>query len=375
MKNIIELHMVRTCPANSMNRNRTGDQKTTTYGGVTRQVISSQAKKRAVRNSWEGNSQMKSYNSRKIKDKIKSLLEEQSNISCEGVDFDEVAGFICNVRFNDLKGFDEQKTEDAPEKEGKKTSKKKTAIANVSQMELDYIVNETTELLNGMEKYSKKDLLENSKDYCKKLKSEKILSWDTALFGRMMASNKHLDVPAACQVAFSISIDKSDVEYDDFIATDDFVGSFGVEGSAHMGESSLMSSSLYEFAVFNSGIAKDNMPSAKEEDIADKIVEAIKAFVFSMPSGKQNSFAAYSWPHVMVVVKDAHPLSLMDTFHKPFDFSKSENTLQKAWSNLKDNFETKHKKWAVKAQSFELTNDSDDDLETLLSEVKKAILI
>ncbi len=53
-RTIIDLHVLQTVPPSNLNRDDTGSPKTAVYGGVRRARVSSQAWKRATRESFQG---------------------------------------------------------------------------------------------------------------------------------------------------------------------------------------------------------------------------------------------------------------------------------------------------------------------------------
>jgi len=136
---------------------------------------------------------------------------------------------------------------------------------------------------------------------------------DVALFGRMAASNIDLNTDAACQVAHSISTHTVHNEYDYFTAVDDRSPEDNA-GAAHLDTVEYNSSTLYRYATI--------CVSDLVRTMGDETVEAIRsfgeAFICSMPTGKQNSFANRTLPDfVYVTVRDDQSINLSAAFEKP----------------------------------------------------------
>lgn len=138
-------------------------------------------------------------------------------------------------------------------------------------------------------------------------------SKDILLFGRMVAADPSLNFDAACQVAHAISTHAVQTEFDFFTAIDDCAESG--EGAAHLDSSEFCSSTLYRYATVNTGELHKYLSA---EETAETVVDFIKAFCLSMPTGKQNSFANRTLPDLIyVTVRDDQPVNLAGAFEKP----------------------------------------------------------
>jgi CRISPR system Cascade subunit CasC len=87
-----------------------------------------------------------------------------------------------------------------------------------------------------------------------------------------------------------------------------------------------MSSTLYRYATIDIAHLNQNLGST---DAAMRAIQAfIKAFITSMPSGKQNSFANRTLPSAVVVqLRSTQPVSLVNAFEKPIRATNNENEL------------------------------------------------
>ena len=155
----------------------------------------------------------------------------------------------------------------------------------------------------------------NKADAKKTAKSEH--SVDVALFGRMVADDTDLNVDAACQVAHAISVHAVENEYDYFTAVDDHKNADAEEdaGAGMIGTVEFNSSTLYRYATVDVDRLRDNLGDA---EATRRAVEAFaRAFVLSMPTGKQNTFANRTLPDaVLVVLRDTQPINLVGAFEE-----------------------------------------------------------
>ena len=158
---------------------------------------------------------------------------------------------------------------------------------------------------------AKQEKMPNKADCQKALKDNP--SIDIALFGRMVADDPSLNFDAAAQVAHAISTHAVENEFDYFTAVDDCAPEDNA-GAGHLGTVEFNSSTLYRYATVNVGELK-NM-------LGEKAPEAVRAFadafIRSMPTGKQNTFANWTRPDaVYVTVRRDQPVNMAGAFEKP----------------------------------------------------------
>ena len=138
-------------------------------------------------------------------------------------------------------------------------------------------------------------------------------SVDIALFGRMVADDADLNVDAASQVAHSISTHAVQNEYDYFTAVDDCSPEDSA-GAGHLGTTEFNSSTLYRYATVNVAQLKKSIGVS----VAEVIKGFAEAFICSMPTGKQNSYANRTYPDmVYVTIRKDQPVNLVGAFEKP----------------------------------------------------------
>ena len=138
-------------------------------------------------------------------------------------------------------------------------------------------------------------------------------SMDMALFGRMVADDPSLNYDAAAQVAHSISTHAVKNEYDYFTAVDDCPAEDNA-GAGHLGTVEYNSSTLYRYATVN---VMELAGQLGAEQAAETVRAFGEAFLFSMPTGKQNTFANRTLPDaVYVTLREDQPVNLCGAFER-----------------------------------------------------------
>jgi CRISPR system Cascade subunit CasC len=159
------------------------------------------------------------------------------------------------------------------------------------------------------------------------------------LFGRMVAADPSLNYDAAAQVSHSISTHAVHNEYDYFTAVDDLSAEDNA-GAGHLGTVEYNSSTLYRYANVN----VHELSRFLGEGTPDAVREFIKAFVCSMPTGKQNTFANRTLPDVVyVTIRNDQPLNLVGAFENPIKgtegfMRKSEDALLRYAKKMYENY-------------------------------------
>ena len=142
-------------------------------------------------------------------------------------------------------------------------------------------------------------------------------SYDMALFGRMVASDPSLNYDAAAQVAHSISTHTIHNEYDYFTAVDDCSQEDNA-GAGHLGTVEFNSFTMYRYATVNVMELYRHLGKDTAEVVEGFIKGFAEAFICSMPTGKQNTFANRTLPDaVYITVRKDQPLNLCGAFERP----------------------------------------------------------
>lgn len=285
----LDLHAVQTVPPNCLNRDDTGSPKTAQYGGVTRARVSSQSWKKAMRDSFSDFVPQEDLGMRSKR--ILDLVIEEVKRLDDTLDARSIAENL--LRNGGLK-FD---------KNGETGALFFISYAQVKA--LAQLAVEREDLTKATLKAAEKNEIQAA------IKAKP--SIDLAFFGRMVADDASLNVDAAAQVAHAISTHAIANEYDYFTAVDD-LGAENHAGAAHIGTIEYNSSTLYRYA----NIAVHDLFDNLREDAFLGIEAFINAFVKSMPTGKQNTFANRTLPNALVLcVRSDQPLNFVGAFEKP----------------------------------------------------------
>ena len=203
-------------------------------------------------------------------------------------------------------------------------------------------------------------------------------SVDIALFGRMVADDADLNVDAASQVAHSISTHAVQNEYDYFTAVDDCSPEDSA-GAGHLGTTEFNSSTLYRYATVNVAQLKKSIGVS----VAEVIKGFAEAFICSMPTGKQNSYANRTFRDMVYVwIRNEHPVILVGAFDKPFISNngyveESVKKLQEYAGKVYDNFSGKPvKSFMIGADAISDAErvNLDELLEKLYSYIKDEVV-
>ena len=299
----VDLHVLQTVPPSCVNRDDTGSPKTAVYGGVTRARVSSQAWKHAMRLRFkELYADDEDFScAYRTKDLIKMLAKEMCRIAPQ-LGQPEAKTLAKDVW--SLLGIEEEP----------KTEKVKT-LTFVSEKQIRNIAGWAVERPKEIAESAAKSKKDKADPLTKELEDLMIgsPSLDQILFGRMVASRAILNYDAAAQVAHAISTHAVENEFDYFTAVDDCSPEDNA-GAGHLGTVEFNSSTLYRYATVNVAALRDTL--------GDRTPEAVRAFaeafIRSMPTGKQNTFANRTRPDaVYVTVRRDQPVALTGAFEKP----------------------------------------------------------
>ncbi len=353
MSIFIDFHVLQTVPPSCVNRDDTGSPKTAVYGGTVRARVSSQAWKHAMRSEFKNLFKEEELGSR-TKNVVEMIENEMIKAGCESDDKEIHKKAVDALK---LAGIDVKSKKDEPEKADAlffMSSQQAKAIAEHA-LSLDLKAAESKNIL-------KKDLKENP-------------SVDIALFGRMAASDPTLNYDAAAQVAHAISTHAVQNEYDYFTAVDDLQDDDNA-GAGHLGTVEFNSSTLYRYATVN---ASELEKTLGKDQVAEVVKKFGQAFICSMPTGKENSFANRTFPDtVYVTIRKDQPVNLCGAFEAPVKKSSngyaeaSEKELAKQAEKVYSRFAAKPIKAFCIGDSFDADTAS-LPLDELLNELEKAV--
>ena len=317
----LDLYALQSVPPSNINRDDTGSPKTAMYGGALRARVSSQAWKRAMREMFsdllpEGQLGVRTkFVVPLIADRIAAKREDLAE---QSVDFAKAV--------LDATGIKSSETDRKGSDEGTLATGYLVFIAN---RELDDLADIAISWADGGVDPKKPDS-KSKKDVQKAFKG--IQAVDIALFGRMLADASDFNVDACSQVAHAISVNEISQEYDYFTAVDDCAADDNA-GAGMLGTVSFNSSTLYRYATVNVDALVEQLEST--EATVCGVAAFVEAFVKSMPTGKQNTFANRTLPNVVAVsLRDDQPINLATTFECPVYAERDRSITQIAAERL-----------------------------------------
>lgn len=281
----IDIHALQTLPPCNINRDDTGSPKTAQYGGATRARVSSQCWKRAMRTYFKEHSAEENVGVRTL-----YLVDYIAK---------KIVTLDSSISYEDALKIGEKALNNA----GVKTKDGKAkALFFIGEKQANALAQKA---IDGVDD---KKLLQAL--------LHKDLPIDIALFGRMLADDPSLNEDASAQVAHAISTHAIQHEFDYFTAIDDLSPKDNA-GAGMLGTVEYNSSELYRYA----SIALHEFLSQLDDDkeaLAASVKLFVKAFVESMPTGKANTFANQTLPHLLLItLRDDRPVNLVSAFEEP----------------------------------------------------------
>jgi len=323
---LIALHLLQNHAPSNLNRDDNNEPKDAIFGGVRRARISSQAIKRSIRRSEHFRKPFEEQNLDHLLAVRTQLLPEQVRKHLEDVELtDEQKRAIVEVAARLGKAerkSDEQSEPNQPRggkesRRGKQQNNDAEIAEKVKTAQLMFLTSDEVErlarrLIEIVGKQGADALSQLKVDHLGKYEPHSV---DIAMFGRMTTSSPFKDVEAAVQVAHAISTHAVEMEFDFYTAVDDISGE---AGAGFIGNTTFNSATYYKyFSIDWDGLLKN---LHNDRAIAVTAVEAlIKAAMFAIPSGKQNSFAAHNLPDLALIEvrKEKVPISYANAFVKP----------------------------------------------------------
>lgn len=346
----IEIHILQNFPPANLNRDDTGAPKDCFFGGVRRARISSQCLKRNVRIS----DTFKQYaaenlgvrtkripkNIGEILTKEHKIAEEEGRVLGESMlnellslsdageakylvyigkdELSELAHLlagICDEVAPDLIAAVEAralKTQTAKVVEGlsRDAEKKEKEDAKKAAMAAAKRYTDALAKLGKTTKPLAKSFIRSHRDHVQAI--------DIALFGRMLADTPELNIDASSQVAHALSTNAVQMEFDYYTAVDDLKQEAQETGAGMIGTIAFNSSTFYRYAVIDLNQLAVNLNGDRNSAL-EGAQAFMHAFIQTIPSGKQNTFAAHTPPSLVVAVArpQGTPFSLADAFDAP----------------------------------------------------------
>ncbi|MFF2396321.1 type I-E CRISPR-associated protein Cas7/Cse4/CasC [Nocardia sp. NPDC058114] len=300
----VDVHILQTVPPSNINRDDTGSPKTAVYGGVRRARVSSQAWKRATRTMFRELVDPATLGVRTkrvvelVAERIGNAVDDPAEAAAKVI---KEAGIKLEKPTAKKKGKDDEPADPADQLEQSKylLFLSATQINRLAQLAIDTANTGTTDKAAAKAAANGAD------------------SIDVALFGRMVADSTDLNVDAAAQVAHALSVHSVNNEFDYFTAVDDRAPEDNA-GAGMIGVVEFNSSTLYRYATVNVDQLEKNL--GDKEATAVAVANFLTAFVRSMPTGKQNTFANRTLPDAVVIsVRTDQPVNLVTAFESPVE--------------------------------------------------------
>lgn len=301
----IDIHIIQSVPPSNINRDDNGSPKTAVYGGTRRARVSSQAWKRAVRDSYGSLLDLSELGTRTkraaelIADRIEKLQPGTTREDALRGAWGALAG---------LKLKEEK-------------ARKSKADTEPKPSTTQYLVFFSHPQLDKLAELALQHDLGAVPPREAKAAVQQDHGISLALFGRMVADDPELNVDASVQVAHALSTHAVDPEFDFYTAVDDHNPNEET-GAGMMGTIEFNSSTMYRYATISlDGLNK----TLGDADATARAVEAfLKGFVTAMPSGKQNTFANGTLPHgVVVTARRGQGVNLVGAFEEAVPVSDS----------------------------------------------------
>ena len=354
-KNFVNYHILISHNSSCLNRDDMGMQKTAVFGGTRRVRISSQSLKREMRkphleehanNYWKehlGEPSIRTRDLSKLNERfIKELGDEfEPAFVTEAIDrFVKTAKSTANEVEQDT--ADEETGESAEKIESKKADKK-VAVA-------PWVVNEIREICRVIKavkeeglsddelkkiddsfskqkkkKKSKEELIDEAigkkiekqlKEKAETVKNALASAVDIALFGRMATSGLMTSVDGAMAMAHSITTHTVDGDIDWFTAVDDLIQDAGETGSGHLDTQEFSAGVFYRYSSLNLSLLQKNL-GVDRADALNVAKHFLHLLATTIPSAKQNSFAAFNPTDFACVSLSDLPISLANAFEEP----------------------------------------------------------
>lgn len=334
----VDIHVLQNVPPSCVNRDDTGSPKTAKYGGVTRARVSSQSWKHEMRKMFGEifDEENVGIRTRRVGHMVAKEIQKIDESISDKKALKLAVDILKNAGINS-------------DKDGKSkvliffSLKQARALAELA--------------VNG----------ENDKTACKNALNINP-SVDMVLFGRMVAADASLNYDAAAQVAHAISTHSICNEHDYFVAVDDL----DEKGAGHLDIADFNSSTLYRYATVNALELKGSLGKFT----VDAIKGFVEAFIKTMPTGKQNTFANRTFPdYVYITFRTDQPVNLCGAFERPVTakeggyLNSSVKVLEEYSEDIYSKYECSPKKEWVLSKDMPLSTIICELEETLNSEL------
>ncbi|MEH0933997.1 type I-E CRISPR-associated protein Cas7/Cse4/CasC [Micromonospora psammae] len=300
----IDIHVLQTVPPSNLNRDDAGSPKQAIYGGARRLRVSSQAWKRATRLAFKDDLGIPAgqlgTRTKRVSALLAARLADRAGLTAEA------ATRLSNALLaHELKLTAGKKAEES------------AYLMFFGRNQLDAIVGLVADRATELTALADDALAKAVAELPVRAQLTSKHPIDVALFGRMVADIPALNVDAATQVAHALSVHPVDIEFDYYTAVDDEKSREEDAGAAMIGTVEFTSATLYRFATLDVHHLAANLDNDIEATI-HAVRAFMRAFVTSMPTGHQNTFAHRTVPSVVsYMVRTDQPVNLVSAFESP----------------------------------------------------------
>lgn len=343
----INFHIIQNFPASNLNRDDTGAPKECRFGGYRRSRISSQCQKRSMRTNDVFKKTILE-NGGDLGVRTKRLIGElEKHFEAAGKPTEE-RGIVSQAVLDAL-GLKKAKATEKTEYLLYLGGKEAEELANIALQQWDAVVADKNHVFS-------KEAIKSIGEIIKERQKNGGYAADIALFGRMVADDKNMNVDAACQVAHAFSTHKAGIETDYYTAVDDLLPE-GESGSDMIGVIEYNSACYYKYANINVEKLRENLGGS--DDLLQATIRGfVRSAIESVPTGMQNSFAAHTPPcYIEVTCSDA-PVSYANAFSKPVEAFREVSVEEASINALKTHSERNETffgtapKWRLAANYF-----------------------
>ena len=328
MSTFIDIHAIQTVPPSNLNRDDTGSPKTAVYGGVRRARVSSQSWKKAMRD-WLGlRDDADLVHGLRTRNLQRLILEDLETRDAFKGDDEEKTKLRENLSKEIVKALGFKFNEKHPERTQYLILVSRRQVRDVIDVVVGRFEPTSTEFSKDDKKHMKEKLNGSN-------------SVDLAAFGRMVADDTDLNVDAAVQVAHALGVGPVQTEFDYFTAVDDLSNAKNEDDQANAG-AGMIGNIEYDSATFyryaNIGLPQLAKNLSNDKEYERVAIDAIlSSFIESVPSGKQNTFAAQTLPSLVVIeIRDSRPVSYAPAFERPVTSKSSASVSEASTERLLD---------------------------------------
>jgi CRISPR system Cascade subunit CasC len=306
----IEIHLLQSFAPSNLNRDDTGSPKDCEFGGARRARISSQCLKRSIRKhpAFEHATQVPlAQRTRRMVKLVRERLEAAGKPKEQA---ERIAAAFVTEYASKLD----------PRTTGEEKETQTAVLIYISEGELQAITDALLAEWDGLVGIEDKPLADTIAKLARPIvraHQDVTGAPDIALFGRMLAEKPELGLDAACQVAHALSTHRVTMEMDFYTAVDDLLER-DEPGAGMMGVTGYDSACYYRYARIDWDQLVKNLKG--DAELARKAVEGfLRASLYAVPSGKQNSHAAFNPPSLALAVvrQDGMAWSLANAFEQP----------------------------------------------------------